>query len=156
MGNFIIDKSGGIVILKHKTVEISGDFTLKNGTFDVDTCTFKRNSLGGTFALENNSILRIGGTKSFPTGFSTINFSPASKVEYSGSGQTVLNLSYGNLTLSGSGTKTLASGTIGIAGNLAISGSASVNTLANSSNINFNGAANQTVLAIDYYDLNSQ
>ncbi len=179
MGNFVIDKSGGSLVLEYKTVEISGDFTLKNGIFDLDTCTFKRNTLGGTFALENNSSLWIGGNKSFPTGFSTINLSPTSTVRFYGTDQTVLNLNYGNLSLSGSGTKTFAGGKTGIAGNFNVEGiivpplttnsykggnsgllsssstlgNISVNTLTNNSKIDYNGSSDQVVLAIDYYDL---
>lgn len=57
-----------------------------------------------------------------------------------------------NLTLSGSGTKTLSAGTTGISNNLTISG-VTVDALANSSTVNYNGGGNQTIAALGYFNL---
>ena len=179
LGNFVIDKSAGSVILVTKLLEISGNATVTNGTFNIDTCSFQRTISGGTLVLSNSSTLKIGGTKGMPTSFATRTFSPSSTVEYSGTNQIISSENYGNLTLSGSGTKTFAAGTTSISGNFSVTlppppyapignysknynpnyqtasvlGDITINTTTNSSNIDYNGNGDQTVLAIDYYDL---
>ena len=50
--------------------------------------------------------LRIGGTATLPSNYTTNTLNVASTVEYYGANQAVANATYGNLVLSGSGTKT--------------------------------------------------
>ena len=112
------------------TLAIIGDLNVAASTLDLATYTANRSSAGGTLSLAAGTTLRIGGTQTFPTNYSTRTLAPTSTVEYYGTNQSVANQAYGNLTLSTSGTKTLASGTLNIAGNLTINGTASITAVA--------------------------
>jgi hypothetical protein len=111
-----------------KTLEgtevVRGDLTISAGTFDLGSFTINRSAAGGTLTIANGAGLNIGGTNTIPSNYSTHVIGATSTVNYSGSNQSVsvLNSSqnYGHLTISGSGTKTLA-GTVGVAGDLTIS-----------------------------------
>ena len=82
-----------------------------------------RTAAGGTLTVSNGSTLKIGGTNPLPTNYSAHSIGATSTIEYSGTNQTVSPLnssqSYGNLTISGSGTKTLG-GAISVATKLLI------------------------------------
>lgn len=131
----------------------------------------------GTFRVKNNGTYSHSTSTAIPG--TTKIFEPASTINYSGSDQTVQSLNYGNLTLSGSGTKHFSNGTTGIAGSFSVDGgiippiavnnihvgntgltycsttlgNISINTLTNNSKIDYNGSSDQEILAINYYDL---
>ena len=94
-----------------------------NGTLTVGT------ALSGTGGLTQGTtgILNIGGT----SGITTLNAATnaGNTVNYIGAAQTVYATNYSNLTLSGSGTKTLQSGTTAIGGNFTLSGTATTTTV---------------------------
>ncbi len=75
----------------------------------------------GTLTQGAGATLNIGGTSSITT---LDAFTNANTVNYNGAGQPVQGVRYNNLTLSGSGTKTLAAGTANIDGNFTLSGTA--------------------------------
>ena len=77
-------------------------------------------SITGALTLNAAAVLSIPGTVAMPTVTGAKTFNVTSTTIYAGTSQTVFNQTYGNLKLSGSGTKTLASGTHTIAGNLII------------------------------------
>ncbi|MEI6754775.1 MAG: T9SS type A sorting domain-containing protein, partial [Paludibacter sp.] len=89
-----------------------------NGTISAST------ALSGTGGLVQgtNGILNIGGTSGITTLTAT---TTGNTVNYNGAAQTVKTGNYYNLTLSGSGTKTLLTGTTLIGGNFTLSGTAS-------------------------------
>jgi uncharacterized repeat protein (TIGR01451 family) len=89
---------------------VAGNLTISGGVFDVGTYTANRSSAGGTLTLADAATLKIGGTNSFPTNYSTVSLGTISMVEYNGSNQSVAAHTYGNLTLSNGGTKTAAGG----------------------------------------------
>ena len=94
-----------------------------NGTINIST------ALSGTGGLTNSStgILNISGT----SGITTLNATAVGNtVNYNGAAQTVHTGNYSNLTLSGSGAKTLSTGTTAIGGNLTLSGTATTTTVA--------------------------
>ena len=97
--------------------------TLTNsGTLSVGT------ALSGTGGLNNLGTLNIGGT----SGITTLTAIPRGNlVNYNGAAQTVRNINYYDLTLSGSGTKTLQTGTGAIAGDLKLLGTVSATTVDN-------------------------
>ena len=118
-----------------------GNLLISSGTFDLSTFTFNRSAAGGTLTVANGATLRIGGTGTLPSNYTTytINANSTSTVEYYGTAQIVGNTTYGNLVLSGSGTKTLQSGTTALSGSLTLSGAVSATTaagLAISGNLN--------------------
>ena len=141
-----------LTIKSGNSLTVSGNLTLTSGTLKTE-----------------ESFPSVSGTKSLSGG----------TVEYSGSTQTVNAEAYRHLTLSGSGTKTFAAGTTSISGNFSVTvppppyapignysknynpnyqtasvlGDITINTTTNSSNIDYNGNGDQTVLAIDYYNL---
>lgn len=87
-----------------------GVITLDEGVFDIGGFTINRSSAGGTLTINNGATLRIGGTNSFPTNYSTHSIANTdATVEYSGTAQTVSALNSGEvytiLILSGSGVK---------------------------------------------------
>jgi hypothetical protein len=75
--------------------------------------------------VANNATLTIANTTAPAMG----NLATGSIVNYSGAGQTVASNNYYNLSFSGSGTKTLQTGTTTISGNLSLSGTASASTV---------------------------
>src|SRR5690606_33782877 len=100
------------------------------GTLDLGIHTLQRvasqNAVsGGTLTLANGATIRIGGTGTFPTWFGTRNIGSTSTVDYYGTTQSVANETYGNLTLSGNGFKTLPTAPLAIAGKLLGTGTAS-------------------------------
>ena len=105
-------------------ITTSRNLTLSAATLDLDTYSANRISAGGTLTLSNGTTLKIGGTGTLPSNYSTHSMASTSTVEYDGSVQTVAALNssqnYGNLVISGSATKCLG-GNIGIAGDLTIS-----------------------------------
>lgn len=124
--------TGGVVINPGSgyTVSLSGNKTaLKNiyiqsGTFDLQSSTLNRATSGGTLSISAGASLRIGGTNSISANYSVPILDCTSNIEYYGSDQTVRGINYGNLLLSGSGTKTLQLGTTSICNNFNITGTA--------------------------------
>lgn len=78
-----------------------------------------------------NGTLRVSGAVNpiAATGWNTFTIGPASTVEYLGANQAVYNDNYHNLILSGSGTKTLQTGTTNISGNFTMGGTATATTV---------------------------
>jgi hypothetical protein len=127
----------GLVLQLSSNALINANLTITAGTLDLGSYTANRQNAGGTIAVAAGATLKIGGTNSFPSPYTTISLASASTVEYSGTSQTVMSNSYGNLTLSGSGTKTLPGGGLSIAGNFTCSGTA---TGSSGSALTVNGA----------------
>ncbi|MDQ5845414.1 MAG: hypothetical protein M3539_08985, partial [Acidobacteriota bacterium] len=114
--------SGTLTLLAN--IGVASNLNLSAGTFDLQNFTANRTAAGGgTMTLSNGSLLKIGGTNGLPTNYLTHSIGATSTVEYSGTAQTITvpnsAQSYGHLTTSGSGTKTLA-GAITAAGNVTI------------------------------------
>ncbi|MEI6764881.1 MAG: autotransporter-associated beta strand repeat-containing protein [Bacteroidota bacterium] len=92
--------------------------TLNNGGFAMGLASSK------TFEVLDNATLNLTGTSGMVSGTSlTKIFGATSIIKYSGGNQTVAAENYGNLVLSGNGTKTFSAVTA-ISGGLYISGSA--------------------------------
>lgn len=117
----------------------NSSFTATSGTVTVNGQITTSNSYGttSTFILGNTSpTLNLGGSSPIlisGSGTNTIILNgTGATVNYNMNGaQTVYGNNYTNLTLSGSGLKTLQTGTTAIGGNLTISGSASSVAVAN-------------------------
>lgn len=122
-------------------ISIAGNLSVIVKTFDLGEYTANRATAGGTISLFNNTILKIGGTNTFPINFTTNTLAVASTVEYYGTDQTVAAKTYGNLTLSsGSGAvvKTFPATAFTIVGNL-------TSTLGAGSSVTFTAASILTI-----------
>jgi hypothetical protein len=145
--------SGSEVKTLAGTTSIAGDLTVSSGTFDLSSYTANRSAAGGTLTVSNGATLKIGGTGTTPSNYSTHSIGSTSTIEYAGTNQSIaiLNSSqnYGNLTISGSGTKTLA-GSVTVGGTLSVQGTAtlalggSTLTYGASASLEYNGTTAQT------------
>ena len=121
-GHLIISGSGTKTLAG--TENVAGNLTISAGTFDLGANTINRTAAGGTLTVSNGATLKIGGTNTFPSNYTAHSIGATSTIEYGGTTQSVIVLNsaqnYGNLTISGSGTKTLAA-TISVAGDLTVS-----------------------------------
>jgi uncharacterized repeat protein (TIGR01451 family) len=104
---------------------IGGNLTVNGGTLALSTYTASRSSSGGTLSVAAGAALKISGTGSFPSNYTTNTLNATSTVEYAGTAQTISNQAYGHLTLSGSGTKTMPGTSMIVAGDLTLSGTCS-------------------------------
>lgn len=128
--NVTVDKASGTATLGVNETVKSGNLAVTSGTLDLASYTMNRSAAGGTLTVSNGAFLKIGGTNTFPTNYTTHMLGATSTVEYEGTNQTVTNETYGHLTLSGSGTKTMPGSTLAIAGNFTMSGTPSATALA--------------------------
>jgi redox-regulated HSP33 family molecular chaperone len=117
--------SSGNTVSPAASQSVAGNLTVSSGTLDLTSFTLDRTSAGGTLTVSNGATLAIGGTTTFPANYSTHTLGASSTVNYAGAAQTVTNESYGNLLLSGSGTKTMPAGALSIAGTFTTSGTVS-------------------------------
>ncbi|MBL0358888.1 MAG: hypothetical protein IPP72_19370 [Chitinophagaceae bacterium] len=107
------------------SIGIARDLTVNSGIFSVNTFTANRTSAGGTLTVANGATLRIAGSGTLPSSFSTHIIGATSTIEYSGTGSqniAVLNSAqkYGNLNVYNS-VKTLA-GNVTVAGTITFAG----------------------------------
>ncbi|MDV6166925.1 LamG domain-containing protein [Flavobacterium sp. DG1-102-2] len=122
-------------------IAISGNLTVNTGTLDLGAFTANRATAGGILTVANNATLKIGGTNTYPSNYSTNTLVAASTVEYYGASQIVANQTYGNLRLSGSsGTaaKSFPTSAMTIVGNL-------TSTLGTATSVTFGAGAALTV-----------
>ncbi|MCE1164157.1 MAG: T9SS type A sorting domain-containing protein [Bacteroidetes bacterium] len=118
---------------------------LKFNSNSVLTLTSTTNSLilGANKAGNTGSLdMTLGGTMYIAGGINVVNLGSftvgAGTIVYNGAAQTVYNTTYNNLTIAGSGTKTL-SGEVSVSGNLTINSGAALSTGANSQNLKLGG-----------------
>lgn len=114
--------SGGLLLGQNLgTGDISGDIIIDEGIFNTQGYTVTGNT-GKNFTIDEGGIYQLNGTNAWPTGF-TDNILAGGTVEFSSSSQTI-NMpnagEYGNIILSGTGTKTLGEN-LSMNGNLTIS-----------------------------------
>jgi hypothetical protein len=122
LNNITINMNSGQTLTLEQSVAPDGNLTVNSGTFDLGFLTCYRSSSGGTLTIDNGATLRIGGTNIMPQNFSTHTFGTTSTVEYYGGTQVISSETsdgYGNLTISGSGTKSIAAnGAVTVKSNL--------------------------------------
>jgi hypothetical protein len=150
-GNITIPRAGSIggtnyvntVAVGAGTLNVGGNLAFTTGgtamrhqvTISSGTATVTGNVVGstgntsGTISFSGAGILRLGGTIFIHADGTLTTFTGSTVEYYASAAQTVGDFDYNNLTLSGSGVKTLpAAATIG--GNLTLNGTASVTTAA--------------------------
>ncbi len=120
-------------LLGNLTVAANG--ILNNGGFSVTLASAK------SFSAAAGAQFNLTGTSTMVTvsGGGTKTFNATSTVNYGGANQTVTAETYGNLTLSGSGSKTIASGTTTVAGNLTLASGVTYNGTSNNPTVNLAG-----------------
>lgn len=118
--------SAGLVLGRNITITPTSVTTTTvtvtaNYVFDLAGYTANRSAAGaGSFIVNAGATLKIGGTGTWPANYTTNTINATSIVVYNGTNQTVRAATYGNLTISGSGTKTLGASTT-VSANLTIS-----------------------------------
>ena len=104
--------AGNNTVTLDVNTSVTGNLSISSGTFDLAGFTANRATAGGTLTVSNGAALKIGGTNTIPANYTAHSIGATSTIEYSGSNQSmpVLNSTqdYGHLTISGSGTKTMA------------------------------------------------
>jgi len=142
--NYVIDAGASYTLSDNTSTGITNlTSTISvNGTLDMADKTLVANSAGTTaFVMGTDGLLKVGGASNFPSGFDTTT-TTSGTVEYSRSGdQAISGRAYNNLTLSGSGIKTLG-GSTSVAGNWTNSGV----TLAGNYTVTLNGSSTQTIV----------
>ena len=130
-GGIKINNAAGVTLAAAKNINgnplIIGDTVanciFSDGGFQL-SATGTLNLVSGTLKLGSTTV-----ATTFPA-FSTLNISAGTVIDYAaGVAQTVATTpSYQNLTISGTGAKTTAAGTLGIAGNWAVGSAVALNT----------------------------
>lgn len=129
-------------------VTINNNLSVTGGILNLSAFTANRATPGGEIRIADGAILQIGGTNSFPTGYTSNTLVAGSTVEYNGADQTVSSIpQYSNLKISGSGTKS-TNGAVTVGNNLEVTSTLSVRgfgfavsgTTTNSGTINITSA----------------
>ncbi|MEQ8302622.1 MAG: T9SS type A sorting domain-containing protein, partial [Cyclobacteriaceae bacterium] len=121
----------GTYIFNSTSQDLNGTFTMNNVTVNGGANVLTNNgsltvnnalSGSGTLAQGAGAVLSLGGASAITNLSANV---ANNTVNFTGSAQTINNNNYFNLTLSGTGAKTLQTGTTAIGGDLTLSGTAS-------------------------------
>jgi len=84
-----------------------GKIVVSSGTFDMQSFSANRGSVipGGGIEIADGATLKLSGSSNFPRNFANSNITALSNVHYYGTTQDIAEQSYGNLMVSGAGTK---------------------------------------------------
>lgn len=141
-GNLTVSNTTGVTLgVALTSTNILGDLTVaSNGIFNNGGFAITLAS-GKNFAAQSGATFNLTGTSTMVTvsGGGTKTFNAASTVNYGGTNQAVTAETYGNLALSGSGTKTIAAGTTTIAGGLTLAAGVTYNGTTNNPTVNLAG-----------------
>lgn len=118
--NNLTINAGNVVTLSDYNLNIRSNLFI-NGSLNLGIQTANRATAGGTISIGPSGTLRIGGTNTFPSNYTTVTLNTGSTVDYNGGVQNIRNLVYSNLTISGGANKSLIGGT-NVNGNLFLNG----------------------------------
>ncbi|HEU5290979.1 MAG TPA: hypothetical protein VFU05_10075, partial [Cyclobacteriaceae bacterium] len=104
------------------SITVTGITLTNDNTLTVGTAL----SGTGTLLQGSGAVLNIGGTSGITNIDAVTN---TNTVNYTGTAQTIKSVNYSNLSFSGSGAKTLGTGTVSISSNLTLSGTVSTTTV---------------------------
>jgi hypothetical protein len=94
-----------------------------------------------TFTVQNGARFNLTGTTGMPTGFGTFSLGPTSTTSFQGGNQTIATtMTYGHVIAQGGSTKTPATGTLSIAGDLTIETGTTFTANSNDPTINVTGS----------------
>lgn len=123
-GNLTISGTG-TKTLDANVTGLAGNVNVAAGTFDLVTFTANRTANTTTFTVASGALLKIGGTSTtFPSGYTTYVLT-GSTVEYYGTTQTVAQVAYHHVTVSGSATN--STNAVTIAGDVLVTGTGNYN-----------------------------
>ncbi len=134
-------------------LNVKGGITVSSGTFSNGGNAIVMNA-SKTFTVGSGATFTMIGTTGMPTGTTlTYTLDPASTVNFAGTDQSIsTGITYGSITLSGSGTKIFPAGTTTITGSYSSGGLAGLTS--NSTTVSFNGSAAQTITGANtWYNL---
>ncbi|HEX2898444.1 MAG TPA: hypothetical protein VHS96_01880, partial [Bacteroidia bacterium] len=141
--NHLTVTNTGNTVTSAANCTVGGNLMVTSGTLNLGAFTANRGSVGGILTVNNNATLKIGGTNTFPTNYTTNTLLLASNVEYAGTNQTIANHAYGNLILSsesGAAVKTFPGTALSVMGNLTLNQGAGTSVTATAAaNIAVNG-----------------
>lgn len=147
-GGLTINNTGGggsNTVTLSNAITTTGNLTVTAGIFDLGAFTANRTAGGGTMSIANGARLRIGGTNSLPTNYTTHTIGATSTVEYDGTANTVTapngGVAYGNLEINANAAVTSAS--FPVDGILTVGGSGSL--VASAGTITMSDAASSIV-----------
>lgn len=127
-GTLWINNSAGVSQSRSlSNTDLVGDLIIQSGTFNTGGYSITGNT-SRTLQVVNGATLNVDISGAMATGFGTKTFGTTSTVNYTGTIQTVSVENYGNLTLSGSGTKTLPGSAMTISGDLTTTGTVTATT----------------------------
>lgn len=147
------------------TSNLKGDLIVETGTFDTDGKSITATT-GQTLQISSGATFIVSGASDFPTTFPTVSLGATSNVNFAGAlAQTIPAYAYANITLGGSGVKTISDGasltnltfgggslaiasgnTVSISGTLPAGGTVSLS----GSTLNFSAAGAQTIPVYTY------
>jgi hypothetical protein len=139
--------SGGAVATSGSTV----DFNASTGSQSIAALNYNNLTFSnaGTRVFASGSTTGVAGTLTVSGGSVT---TTGSTIDFNGGAQSIPALTYANLTLSGSGTKTLSASTTTINGNFSLGGTAW--TAPNGGTVVFtNTSGSQSIAAAQFYNL---
>jgi hypothetical protein len=140
----------GTVAITGGTVGFTGNITQIIPAYNYSNLF---SSSTGSRTLASSGTVGIAGLFTPGTNAYTVT---GSTIDFNGEqAQSIATFNYNNLVLSNTGEKAFSNDTTGIAGTLSISGSATANALINSSTVRYNGATDQTVKPITYFNLDA-
>ncbi|MBO9562132.1 MAG: hypothetical protein J7621_05130 [Niastella sp.] len=102
-----INKGYNVPVTLAGNVSAINSLRITEGILDAGTFTLTQDAVDlGELAIEDSAVLKIGGTNTLPV-FDSYALDTLSTVDYAGTTQSIAtNVTYGNLTVSTSGTKT--------------------------------------------------
>jgi hypothetical protein len=123
--NLHINNPAGVSLgVALSSTNLTGNLRVQSGVLENNSMTIA-GVAAATFEVGNGGTFVMQGTTGMVTGFGTKSFGTTSTVDYAGANQTVSLESYGNLRLSGSGSKTMPASSMVVAGNFEMTGTAS-------------------------------
>jgi hypothetical protein len=129
VGEFIVNNSGTAPtneVTLSNALTANSKLQVMNGVLNLNGQVTQGNS--SIIQLNSNGTLKITGTSTFPTGFTTHTFDTNSIVHYAGSNQAIAAIpspanKYGKLQVSGTGIKTLATTDVQVGNTLEVTSS---------------------------------
>jgi hypothetical protein len=120
LGTLTVNTAAANILTLASNVSPNGAVTINSGTLNLSTFTCNLNS--GSFGFALNGTASLLASTIFPSSYNAYTFASGSTVNYNGAAQNVLGgVSYGNLTISGTTTKTLTVANATVQSNLNIS-----------------------------------